>query len=420
MPALPASPAGSVRQSNSSALITAPVRISRRFPVKVNAATDRVVSALTATNTVPTGWPSWLSGPATPVVATPKVAFFRCRTPSAIASATSASTAPRSASSDGSTPSRLSLIVVAYAVIDPTKTSDAPGRSVIAAATRPPVKDSATATVSWRRSSASWIFATRSARSRCSAVLTPRSLAAQPEGTKDIVGPGHHGHDHGDCHRGLRPGVCHAFQRQDVEADRQHLQSGLHLPTAARRNDTMFDAPKPQQGDPDLADKHDNGDPPRQLTEGRQTDQRRPGQGLVCDRVGDLAEVRDEPTAAGEIAVEPVGHRRHHEGQESGDSPTGVVPAVVEQKNCEHRDKQQAQHGQRVGDVPGAGRLCDRRGQRVGLTVQIPPLGRGRSGAALTGLGAHLGAPIITACRSAPTASTTRAGTSCPTRGRGE
>src|SRR4249920_2601438 len=35
------SSAGSVRQSNSSALITAPVRISRRFPVKVNAATDR-------------------------------------------------------------------------------------------------------------------------------------------------------------------------------------------------------------------------------------------------------------------------------------------------------------------------------------------------------------------------------------------
>src|SRR5262245_14839836 len=177
-------------------------------------------------------------------------------------------------------------------------TSDAPGRSVIAAATRPPVSDSATATVSWRRNRAWWISATRRPRSRCSAGFTAGSVAAQPEGAKDVVNSGHYRHDHGCRHHELRHGLRRSFQRQDVKADRQHLQSGLHLPAAAGRNDTMLDNPEPQQGDPDLPDKHDNGDPPRQLTERRQTDQRGPGQGLVSDGVGDLTEIRDESTAA--------------------------------------------------------------------------------------------------------------------------
>jgi len=63
--------------------------------------------------TSPGARPSWGSGPATPVVASPKVACNSCATPRAIAAATSGCTAPCLASSAGSTPSRLAFSSVA-------------------------------------------------------------------------------------------------------------------------------------------------------------------------------------------------------------------------------------------------------------------------------------------------------------------
>src|SRR6185503_17184058 len=101
--------------------------------------------------TSPTGFSSVPpSGPATPVTATPTSTASRSLTPVAIASATSAETAPCASIRAAGTPSSAVLTSFPYATIAPAKTSLEPGTSVRRAATSPPVHDSAVASRSPR------------------------------------------------------------------------------------------------------------------------------------------------------------------------------------------------------------------------------------------------------------------------------
>ncbi len=72
----------------------------------------------------------------------------RTRAPSAMARAVSSLTAPYWASSPAGTDNRSILAVFAYATTPPSRTEEAPGTSVTAAQTIPPVQDSAVAMVS--------------------------------------------------------------------------------------------------------------------------------------------------------------------------------------------------------------------------------------------------------------------------------
>ena len=102
----------------------------------------------TETQTSPTGFSSVPpSGPATPVMPTPRSAPSRAIAPSASARATSSETAPWASISAGSTPARSVFALFAYATSPPRTYAEAPGMSVSRAATRPPVQDSAVATV---------------------------------------------------------------------------------------------------------------------------------------------------------------------------------------------------------------------------------------------------------------------------------
>ena len=80
----------------------------------------------------------------------------RERTPSAIATATCAETAPWASSTSAGTPSSCSLTAFEYATTPPTRYADDPGTSVTTWATRPPVHDSAVATVSPRATHRAW------------------------------------------------------------------------------------------------------------------------------------------------------------------------------------------------------------------------------------------------------------------------
>ena len=130
----------------------------------------------------------------------------------------------------------------------------------------------------------------------------------------------------------------------------------LDLAAAAGRHHAVPDDHEPQHRDADLADQDDHGDPPRELVEPRQADQRRADQGLVGDRVGDLAEVGDQPAPPGELAVEPVGQRRDAEDHGRRDPPAALAAVVVQQQHREDRHEQEPHEGQRVGDVPDADR----------------------------------------------------------------
>ena len=82
-----------------------------------------------------------------------------------------------------------------------------------------------------------------------------------------------------------------------------------------------------QQGDAPLADQDDDGDgpPPRAVEDDRQPDERHAGHRLVRDRVGDLAEVGDQPALAGDVTVDLVGDHRHRE-----DHPRDAVRHAIE------------------------------------------------------------------------------------------
>src|SRR5580700_2560981 len=351
--------------SRSSDCSTVASRIWCRPPESARERTVVSPPALTAMYTVPTGWPSCGSGPATPVVAAPTVAPRRLATPSAIALATSGCTAPWLSSSAAGTPSSTVLRPVAYGTTAPWKAADAPGIAVSDAASIPPVSDSATAIVSPRalsRSITSWDNALASLPDSMAPPMPPgrggllcrpagRAGPAQPGRAGHVVRAGHHRHDQRGCHYQLagdleRPG-------QDVQGDRDHLKQGLRLAAAAGRDDAVRYDPEPQAGHGQLAEQDDARHPPGQLAERRQHDQCRAGQRLVRDRIRDLAEVGDQAAPARQLTVEEVGRRGHAEGH-AGRDPRGVPSG--QQQHHEHRHQAQAGHGQRVRDIDQAWR----------------------------------------------------------------
>ena len=103
-----------------------------------------------------------------------------------------------------------------------------------------------------------------------------------------------------------------------------------------------------------------DGHPPWQVAEHRQGDQRRAGQRLVGDRIGDLAEVGDHAAAPGELAVEQVGDRGDAEDEERHDPRPG---AAGHQEGHEDRHEHKPQHGEPVREIDQPGR--GRRGPRV-------------------------------------------------------
>ncbi|KAM3077987.1 hypothetical protein ACMFMF_004400 [Clarireedia jacksonii] len=126
----------------------------------------RSTPAITATPTytVPTGFPSCIPGPATPVVLIPQVVSLSSPpspslsspllpklvaplTPSAICAATSSQTTPSRLMICRSTFKSDSLTDVAYETTPPRKAALEPGTAVRAAMSEPPVRDSAAATV---------------------------------------------------------------------------------------------------------------------------------------------------------------------------------------------------------------------------------------------------------------------------------
>jgi DEAD/DEAH box helicase len=109
------------------------------------------------------------------------------------------------------------------------------------------------------------------------------------------------------------------------------------------------------------------GDPPPELADQRQPHEGHPGQRLVGDRVGDLAEVGDQVAAACDVAVDLVGDHRGHEEQERDGTPQHRLAVVDEQRPREERDHQDPQRGERVGEVPVGGRNRDGLGGRVGV-----------------------------------------------------
>src|SRR6185437_13276901 len=220
----------------------------------------------------------------------------------------------------------------------PRNASDAPGTSVSAAATRPPVSDSAAATVSPRRVSSRMISV---ASSRAAGPATPRKppssvsdtrypslddsnchllatrprldrvvglfarLLAHPHRAYDVVRSRHQRYHERRGHDNLLDQGGQAERRgQHVQGDRDDLQQRLQLAALARRDDPAPDDREAQRGDADLAEQDQAGYPAGQLTEGRQRDQRGPGKRLVRDRVGDLAEVGHQAALAGQLPVE--------------------------------------------------------------------------------------------------------------------
>src|SRR5689334_10745756 len=226
----------------------------------------------------------------------------------------------------------------------PRYTTDAPGMAVMAAPSMPPVSDSAVARV-WPRSPSvltiraarsprestepSWPPAAPAARrcARASRVASRRLAdlaagdrpAAQPCGPYRVVGTGDHGdeyrggHDHGSQPR-RDPG-------QHVKRDRQHLEEGLELPAPARGDHAVPDDPESQRGHGDLSGEYHDRHPPREPAEVGHRHQGRAGEGLVRDRVGDLAEIGDQSPAPGDAAVQQVGYRGGAERDERRHPP---------------------------------------------------------------------------------------------------
>src|SRR6202166_1241453 len=107
--------------------------------------------AATAKCTRPTALPGVApTGPAMPVMETARKTAARSRAPTAIAIAVSLLTAPKLSSVVALTPSIARLASLEYVTNPRSMTSEDPGISVSAPATRPPVHDSAVAMVSLR------------------------------------------------------------------------------------------------------------------------------------------------------------------------------------------------------------------------------------------------------------------------------
>src|SRR6516162_729797 len=126
----------------------------------------------------------------------------------------------------------------------PRNDAEAPGMSVSAAATRPPVSDSATATVwprsrSWARTCPARSCASSPAEPHPTTIAPPagsltlslargRLRTAQPHRLLNIVDTGGQGDDNGRAHDDLAHDVRRAERgRQHVQADRDDLKEGL-------------------------------------------------------------------------------------------------------------------------------------------------------------------------------------------------
>src|SRR5438105_8734116 len=134
------------RRTRWSAPTAARDRIATRSPGKLDSRPTPPSGPSAWRYTSPTGFSAVPPpGPAMPVTATATSAPSRSRAPRAIASATSADTAPCAARSSSGTPSAACFTSFAYATMPPAKTSLAPGIEVRRCATIPPVSDSADA-----------------------------------------------------------------------------------------------------------------------------------------------------------------------------------------------------------------------------------------------------------------------------------
>jgi hypothetical protein len=131
------------------------------------------------------------------------------------------------------------------------------------------------------------------------------------------------------------------------------------LPTAPGRHDAVPDNDEPHDGDADLAREHEERHPPRHQPDEREPDERHPQQRLVGDRVEDLADIGHQAARPGDVAVDPVGDHGDDEDCEGREALSGIGPVLREQHRPEDGDEQDAQHGEGVGQVPGAGASCD-------------------------------------------------------------
>ena len=104
----------------------------------------------------------------------------------------------------------------------------------------------------------------------------------------------------------------------------------------------------------------------------RQQHQRGADEQLVRDRVEQLAEVGDLVDAAGEPAVEAVRGGREDEQRGRDEPPGGAVTAVDEQRPGEERDQRDAEHRERVRQVPGGRSEDGGHGGRWGHGVEHP------------------------------------------------
>src|SRR5215207_344365 len=162
--------------SRSRAARTASARTAARSPVSASRRTWPPPGPATPTNTVPTAVAPCGSGPATPVLLRPYVAASRSRAPAASAAATSGLTGPWASSSGAGTPASCAFRSVAYTTRPPRTAALAPAGPVSAAVSRPPVSDSATATVTPAATSAA-----STARARSSGEPAP----TEPSGPAD-------------------------------------------------------------------------------------------------------------------------------------------------------------------------------------------------------------------------------------------
>ena len=200
----------------------------------------------------------------------------------------------------------------------------------------------------------------------------------------------------------------------------------LSLAAPAGRDDAAPDDPEPQAGHGHLPDDDDAGHPPWQRAQVRQGDQSGPGQRLVGNRIGDLAEVSDEAPPPGQLAIEQVSHRGERKGHER-DRP--VASTARQQEPHEDWHQGQAEHRQAVGHVDHARRwrrvpdseLIIRRRRRVLLRPAVPVLagpGSCRAQRAPEALSPAATTASVSASRSTPslpvtTAATTSPGASC-------
>src|SRR5689334_2943755 len=146
---------------------------------------------------------------------------------------------------------------------------------------------------------------------------------AKTEGADQVVAAGDQGDGYGGGHEEDRCPVQEGegLPWEEVEAEGDGLQNRFEFAAAAGGHHAVADDPEAEGGDAPFADHDDDRDPPRELAEQGEADEGRPGEGLVGDRIGDLAEVRDQVPAAGDVTLETVGDDRDDErggGEQAG------------------------------------------------------------------------------------------------------